>query len=183
MAWMFPQELPPEQGWPPLARLPAVAGLALQALGELALARLVFARLEMRRIERRNRAAAQGPCLLADPARARRIRAWIGYVVPRVAARLPWRADCLVQAVAAQNWLQRQGLASRIVIGVAKGKEALARPAPLESHAWLESGGTIVTGAPISRYTAVFGLPESAGAGEAEISLPHGKNADRKRSL
>jgi hypothetical protein len=61
--------------------------------------------------------------------------------------RVPWRADCLVQAMAAQHWLRRHGLESRIAIGVRERGEG-----PFEAHAWLMCGDIAVTGGDIREY-------------------------------
>lgn len=71
----------------------------------------------------------------------------VGFIIPRIAARLPWRADCLVQALAAQRWLARRGISSAIQIGVPRHQ-----PAKFEAHAWLSAGGRIVTGGNIDDY-------------------------------
>lgn len=64
----------------------------------------------------------------------------VTFAVPRVAARVPWRADCWVQALAAQSWLAREGVAAEIWIGVRQDRGAF------EAHAWLRSGDRAVTG-------------------------------------
>lgn len=71
----------------------------------------------------------------------------IAFVIPRVAARLPWRADCLVQALAAKRWLGRRGIKSTLTLGVAKDPQST-----FEAHAWLTAGDRIVTGGDISGY-------------------------------
>lgn len=71
----------------------------------------------------------------------------IAFVLPRVAARLPWRADCLVQALAAERWLTRNGIATTLTLGVPKDK-----PVTFEAHAWLRVGTRIVTGGDVSGY-------------------------------
>lgn len=71
----------------------------------------------------------------------------VAYVIPRVAARLPWRADCMVQAIAAERWLGRHGIATTLTLGVPRD-----RPAVFEAHAWLSAGSRIVTGGDISGY-------------------------------
>ncbi len=71
----------------------------------------------------------------------------VAFVIPRVAARLPWRADCLVQALAAERWLEREGIATKLILGVPRDK----RPA-FEAHAWLTAGDRIVTGGDVSDY-------------------------------
>lgn len=73
----------------------------------------------------------------------------VAFVIPRVAARLPWRADCLVQALAARRWLGAHGIATSLVLGVRKDGEALA------AHAWLKVGERTVTGGDVSDYRAV----------------------------
>ena len=65
----------------------------------------------------------------------------VAFVIPRVAVRLPWRADCLVQAIAARSWLSRQGIATTLTLGVPRDK-----PANFEAHAWLTAGDVVVTG-------------------------------------
>lgn len=75
----------------------------------------------------------------------------VAYIIPRVAARLPWRADCLIQALAAQRWLGRHGVASYITIGTGLDKDAQFR-----AHAWLNVGDLVITGGEISAYTPLL---------------------------
>ncbi|MFN3990815.1 MAG: lasso peptide biosynthesis B2 protein [Erythrobacter sp.] len=75
----------------------------------------------------------------------------VAFFIPRMAARVPWRADCLVQAMAGQRWLMRQGVASEIVIGTAK-----LVPGEFEAHAWLVCEGRIVLGGDISRFSPLI---------------------------
>src|SRR5687768_6511964 len=39
----------------------------------------------------------------------------VAFAIPRMGARVPWKGTCLVQALAAQRWLARHGIASEIV--------------------------------------------------------------------
>ncbi len=71
----------------------------------------------------------------------------IAFVIPRVAARLPWRTDCLVQALAAEHWLRRSGIPTVLTLGVPKDKASA-----FEAHAWLTAGDRIVTGGDVSGY-------------------------------
>lgn len=73
------------------------------------------------------------------------------YVIPRVAHRLPWRGDCLIQAMAAQNWLAAKGIATAISIGVSHSETG-----EFEAHAWLNYDETIVTGGAISRFSPIL---------------------------
>ena len=71
----------------------------------------------------------------------------VAFAIPRAAARVPWRATCLVQALAAKHWLGRMGVDSRLKLGARKtGEQAL------DAHAWLEAGGRIVVGGDIGDY-------------------------------
>lgn len=71
----------------------------------------------------------------------------VAYAIPRVAVRVPWRADCLVQAIAARRWLASSGIASTIHYGVPRHKAER-----FEAHAWLTVGERLVTGGDISGF-------------------------------
>lgn len=71
----------------------------------------------------------------------------VAFAIPRVAPRLPWRTDCMVQALAGERWLRRHGIVSQIVIGVKKNDSG-----GLEAHAWLETEGAIVTGGDVTDF-------------------------------
>lgn len=74
----------------------------------------------------------------------------VAFAIPRVAARLPWRADCLVQALAAERWLRSQGIIATLHFGVPRNGIA-----KFEAHAWLKAGDQIVTGGDIASYVAL----------------------------
>ena len=65
----------------------------------------------------------------------------IGWAIASAAARVPWRSDCLVQAMAASMWLDRAERGYKLNIGVRKNAAD-----QLEAHAWLTSGNLTVTG-------------------------------------
>jgi len=77
----------------------------------------------------------------------------ITFSVRAMGARLPWRSDCLVQALAAQHWLAAKGIGSAIHLGVK------ASQAPIDAHAWLKVGDRIVLGGDVADY-AEFPLHE-----------------------
>jgi hypothetical protein len=62
----------------------------------------------------------------------------------RVAAHVPWRTTCLVQAIAGALLLRRRGIATTIRLGVNRTDGNLA------AHAWLLVGDTIVLGGIVS---------------------------------
>ena len=75
-----------------------------------------------------------------------RVRLAIG----RVNHRVPWRADCLVQALAARNWLRRVGVETQLSIGVRDPADG-----PFAAHAWLKHGQLIVTGGTPADYVTL----------------------------
>jgi len=140
------------KGWTPGLVLWLLAGSG-EALVEIALARLKLRHVATGQIPKLNANARQqgrGPEDSArnDEVHVRRI-AWI---VPRLSKRVPWRADCLVQAIAARRMLLRRGVASRIVLGVETGPET-----GFGAHAWLAYGETVVTGGEVDRYAVLIG--------------------------
>lgn len=124
--------------------------LALEAFVRLVRARMAFSRLEARELPQRNAAAARAE---AEPTCEDEILAdRIGFIMPRVAKRLPWRSDCLIQAIAAQEWLAEHGMGSELRIGVERPSGG-----PFGAHAWLVRGERIITGGDISRYSLLLG--------------------------
>lgn len=77
----------------------------------------------------------------------RRLVNRVAFAVPCMGARLPWRSDCFVQALAAQCWLRRKGIAAALYIGVRK--EAHSQ---FEAHAWLKVGEVVVTGGDVTGF-------------------------------
>src|SRR5687768_7345613 len=72
-----------------------------------------------------------------NPQRAARI-AW---ALQSTAAVVPWRADCLIRAIAARHWAARVGLPFEFHLGVSFGKAG-----KLEAHAWSLSGTMFLSG-------------------------------------
>lgn len=126
------------------ADLPALP----RAVWELARARVALHRLEAAAIpvlnERARKSGTQGVSHGEIVERVSRI-------IPAAAGRVPWRSDCLVQAIAAQAMLAAAGVAGRIVLGVDRAQ------AGIEPHAWLMAGDAVVTGGPVERYTVLLG--------------------------
>lgn len=126
-----------------------VVPITLVALVRLIRARLAFARLQASELPQRNAAAAQAE----SPTRAdERLAERIGFIIPRLSDRLPWRSDCVIQAIAAQDWLADHGMASEIRIGVERPEDG-----PFAAHAWLIRGDKVITGGDISRYSLLLG--------------------------
>lgn len=123
---------------------------SLRGLSELLRAKMIFRTLEASDIPAFNTAAKTRAVQPEDapPGFAERV----AYVLPRIARRLPWRSDCLIQAIAGQNWLASRGMASEIRIGVERPEDGT-----FGAHAWLACGDQIVTGGDISRYDLLLG--------------------------
>ena len=126
-----------------------VTRLTAQALVAMIRARLAFERLETAEILTRNAAAASADVAdMADELLADRI----GFIIARLSKRLPWRSDCLVQVIAAQEWLARLGMASEIRIGVERPEAG-----PFGAHAWLVRKERVITGGDVARYSQLLG--------------------------
>jgi hypothetical protein len=80
----------------------------------------------------------------------------VAFAIPRSASRVPFRSDCVVQALAAQRWLARFGIPARLTFGVLPH-----RTGDFEAHAWLEAGGRVVTGGDISGYRSFSRSPSA----------------------
>ena len=122
------------------------------AIKELAIARLhhatrpasqIIQNLQARNAHSRDISSAPWNAMPPNTADlARRSRA-IGYA----AAIVPWRSDCLPQAMAADRWLRRDQMTPEFHLGVAKDEGG-----QLRAHAWLTCAGLTVTGGDISDF-------------------------------
>lgn len=113
---------------------------------ELAIARLSLSSAA-KRVEH-SQSITKKPVIINES--EKQLVARVAYAIPRVASCLPWRTDCLVQALAAERWLKRSGVSSLLIIGVKRTSTL-----PLEAHAWLKIGDQIVIGGDVSRYIAL----------------------------
>lgn len=134
-------------GWRDLGWL---AVYCTRGIAELAWARLVFARMPASDIPRRNALSAKSsrPLNQSDLRLVERI----AYVIPRLGEYLPWRSDCVPQALAAQRWLSAKSVASVIRIGVERPQDG-----EFGAHAWLVVGERIVTGGRVEQYELLLG--------------------------
>lgn len=123
-------------------RRPGLWPCLILAVWELALARLALGRQSARDLLGRAQDPLSGSGA-PDPA----LPARVAWAIPRVAARVPWRADCLVQAMAARRWLARAGIATDLWIGTRKD-----RAPGFEAHAWLCHDGAVITGGDIGGF-------------------------------
>lgn len=125
----------PRERWRPLGRAVLELALARARLGADHSAHLL-----------QSTTARRSPPVPLTKDQARLVEQ-VAFAIPRAAHRVPWRADCLVQALAGERWLRRRGIAAQVVIGVKK-----EGPGSLDAHAWLEAGGDVVTGGEIAAF-------------------------------
>ncbi len=125
----------------------------LHAIFELGIARYRLGAQPPKHLLQRARQLGQPTTM--PPREASAIAARVAFAIPRVAARLPWRADCFIQAMAAQRWLQGKGIPSALMIGTRKDVSG-----GFQAHAWLTSNEQIITGGDISGYVPIV-TPET----------------------
>ena len=120
--------------------------LLMRAVGWLAVARVMMLAMSFKRLAARLSVSEDSAGREADPD----ILSRVSWAVTAAANNVPWRSDCFPQTIAASKILQKYGHGSTIHIGVERvGDDELA------GHAWLTSGGVVVTGrgVDLSRYT------------------------------
>lgn len=126
---------------------PALWSTLIRAVAELALARWRLGRRQVRDLLGASHTAALPSGKSISSTRANTLSNRVAWAIPRIAARVPWRSDCLVQATAAQRWLNHEGVETHLHIGVRKDQ-----PTGFEAHAWLCHDTQIVTGGDISGF-------------------------------
>jgi hypothetical protein len=130
--------------------------LLVEALCALAVARATLVLVPYRRITAMLSRGA-GRAGMAQPSSD--LLQNIGRAVATVARHVPWRADCLPQAIAARALLQRRGIASVVHIGVARGGDD-----QLGGHAWLTVGDVVVAGGEqLQHFVEIQRLPAGDG--------------------
>jgi len=122
----------------------------LRGLIELARARIALRSLRASDIAAFNTQSAQAERETAPD--AERIAARVALIIPLLARFVPWRSDCVVQAIGARRWLAAYGLSSTIHVGFDRSEESI-----FEAHAWLVYDGAVVTGGEIERFRSLMG--------------------------
>lgn len=118
---------------------PAQRRLAAEACFMLAAAFFAIALLPFRRIAARA-ARRDVDAAIGEEERCLRV-AEVRWAVAGCARRVPWRAKCFEQGLAAQWMLGRRRVPSILHYGIAKGGDRA-----LIAHVWLKSGGLDVVG-------------------------------------
>ena len=150
-------------------RLPRHDGLlVVEAALWLAVAALAIAVLPFRQVVR----LAARSIRRSEPTQQSRLRdvKRIRWAIVVTASRVPWRAMCFQQGLAAQFMLRRRGIPSLLYYGAAPGDRS-----GLSAHVWVRDGGMDVIGGEISSRFALLatfppqdqigGRPQLRGAG------------------
>lgn len=75
----------------------------------------------------------------------------VARAIRKVSRYTPWQSNCLAKAIAGQFMLRRRRIGSTLYFGLLKDNEG-----EFMAHAWLRSGGTILSGGgELDRYTIV----------------------------
>ncbi len=142
-----------------MLRRPALWLVLGRAVTELALARWRLGRRQVRDVMGAGALPALPLAKSGSSEKSTSLTARVAWAIPRVAARVPWRSDCLVQATAAQRWLSRKGVPTDLHIGVRKD-----RAIGFEAHAWLCHNEQIITGGDISGFVPLVPRANQAGS-------------------
>lgn len=136
-----------------LSRLsPAEIARLVEAIVWLAAASLAVACLPFGAIAR----AARPPRRMADEAAAKERIRRVRWAVAASARRVPWRAKCLEQALAAQWMLRRRSVPATIHYGITRSDNRLL------AHAWVSAGAVGVIGCEgAGGFTEVARFPPS----------------------
>ena len=128
----------------------------LTAVGYLAWARHQLAKLAPSTLARRESGSdtALSPWEIEQASR-------VGLALSRAGSRVPWRSDCLVQALAAERWLGTLGVPTVLCIGTRKDEQS-----QYHFHAWVMAGTQVVTGGEIGAYAPLLGARDTRGGSE-----------------
>lgn len=141
--------------------------LLVRGTWELLRARFVLGAMKPSDIRRLNE-NAHSKGVDADKARFdREIADRVAFIIPVLAKYVPWRSDCVIQAMAAQHWLAANGQASEIRIGVHNSQEG-----KFDAHAWLVQNERILTGGNIDQYAVLIGDRAAKAGGDTSDASP-----------
>ncbi|MES2606531.1 MAG: lasso peptide biosynthesis B2 protein [Pseudomonadota bacterium] len=124
--------------------------LLVVAVVELLLARFKLQRFTIDSLQNNTSAGVHSPSLSAQPSQ-QALAGRISWAIQMAAAHVPWRSDCLVQALAAQRWLTRKQVSSELSLGVRKNSNNV-----VEAHAWLRCDSVVVTGGNSEEYVTLL---------------------------
>lgn len=132
-------------------------GLLAEAAGWLVAARLAVLVVPFRILSPRlGTHMAESPAE-DDDRRGETLRR-VGWALRAISRHVPWRSACLEQGLAGKMMLRRRGVPNTLYLGVARDPSAR-----VQAHAWLRSGGLVVSGADgRERFTVVSTFADGA---------------------
>lgn len=126
------------------------AAFLVKVTFQLAIARVRLTSFHSDQLAGRNAVVADICRGAKETERENALVARVKWTVPRVAYRMPFRSDCLVQAMAAQSLLCEDGVATRIMIGVKRHPDRT-----FESHAWLLHRKSVMLGGDVEGFQPI----------------------------
>lgn len=127
----------------------------MRGVWEMGRARLALTRIRASDIRGLNCAARSLALANESSVTHSEVLARIAFILALLGRKLPWRSDCLVQALAGQRWLASLGIAGVIRIGA-----QTPGPGAFAAHAWLVVGEKIITGGNVDDYSVLIGTPD-----------------------
>ena len=118
--------------------------LALEAVGQIAIASFALRFRPFRRVAAKL-GREQGPDFKAGEVSDLTDAHRVAHAVQVAARNVPWRAECLPQAIAAKRMLDRRGIPNALVFGARRADPEF------EAHAWIMIGDAVVIGGEESR--------------------------------
>jgi hypothetical protein len=140
--------------------------LLLEAILWLAIAGIVIALLPFRHVGLMAARPIRRP-KLPRQARANTVRR-IRWAIITTAARVPWRALCFQQGLAAQFMLRRRGIPSVLYYGAAQDDRN-----GLYAHVWVRHGDVNIIGGEIAYRFAILATFPPRNVGNLKPGLPH----------
>lgn len=92
------------------------------------------------RVTARRLGAHMGETPHDDDPRVHHLVRSVSWAIGAISRRVPWRAKCLEQGIAAKMMLRRRNVPNTLYLGVARGTSGV------EAHAWLRNGSYYLTG-------------------------------------
>lgn len=126
----------------------------ITAIIELALARIRFAATPAQELIRSLEKRSCSPNCKLNTQKSSLDLHCISWAIKAASARVPWRSDCLIQAMAADRWLYRHGLVGDFYLGVNRNPSE-----PFMAHAWMQCSGITVTGGTCDKYLPLIEPP------------------------
>jgi hypothetical protein len=132
--------------------------LLLEAIFSLAVARLVIATLPFHRVGLLAARPVRRPTP-PDGMRLAKINS-VRWAIRAAAARVPWRALCFQEGLAAQFMLRRRGIPSVLYYGAAQDEQS-----GLLTHVWVRDRDTeVIGGETASRFAVLATFPPQPGS-------------------